>query len=43
MIISFLLALALNTATLANPPKYDIVPAPKSLTPAEGVFVIQKC
>ena len=42
MILSFLLALALNVSNVANPPRYDIVPTPKSVTPAEGVFVLDK-
>ena len=42
MILSFLLAAAINVATVANPPRYDIVPMPKSLTPAEGEFVLNK-
>ena len=42
MIITFLLAAAINIATVSNPPRYDIVPTPKSLTPAEGEFVLGK-
>ena len=42
MILSFLLAAVLAVANVANPPVYDIVPTPRSLVPAEGVFTLQK-
>ena len=43
MILSLLLATLLTVgASVSQPPRYDIVPTPKSLTPAEGVFTIGK-
>ncbi|MBR0082467.1 MAG: glycoside hydrolase family 20 zincin-like fold domain-containing protein, partial [Bacteroidales bacterium] len=42
MILSFLLAALLTVAPVSQPPRYDIVPTPRSLTPAEGSFVINK-
>ena len=42
MILALLAAAALNVSTVANPPRYDIVPTPRSLTPAEGEFVLGK-
>lgn len=42
MILSFLLAALLTVAPVSQPPRYDIVPTPRSLTPADGSFVINK-
>ena len=43
MILSLLLATLLTVgASVSQPPRYDIVPTPRSLTPAEGVFTIGK-
>ncbi|MBQ5363431.1 MAG: glycoside hydrolase family 20 zincin-like fold domain-containing protein, partial [Bacteroidales bacterium] len=42
MITSLLLALALAVIPVSKAPRYDIVPTPKSLTPAEGLFTLSK-
>ena len=42
MITSLLLAIALAVIPVSNAPRYDIVPTPKSLTPAEGSFTLSK-
>ncbi|MBO4671978.1 MAG: family 20 glycosylhydrolase [Bacteroidales bacterium] len=43
MILSFLLAILLSAVVpVSQPPRYDIVPTPSSLVPAEGVFTIGK-
>ena len=43
MILSVLLAALLTVvAPVSQPPRYDIVPTPRSLAPADGVFTISK-
>lgn len=42
MILSFLIAAAINIGTVANPPRYNIVPTPRELTPVEGEFALRK-
>ena len=43
MILSVLLAALLTVvAPVSQPPRYDIVPTPRSLAPADGVFTIGK-
>ena len=42
MILSLILAAAINIGTIANPPRYNVVPTPRTLTPAEGEFTLDK-
>ena len=42
MITAVLLAALLTVVPVLNPPVYDIVPTPKSLVPAQGVFTLGK-